>query len=462
MGRLIVVSNRIPVGDELSGGLVVALHECLQELGGIWLGANPELVEDPQPAVRLLGADGYTKMGFDLSEEDQENYYFGYANSVLWPLCHRRSDLMDLQPDYLDGYLRVNERVAEGIASLIEPDDLIWIHDYHFFPLAKALRARGVTARIGFFLHIPFPTIQDVDALPDKDQFVEWLSAYDLIGLQTEADVATCFEVFRRIESTEIFSHGRVGYQGKIVSIASFPIGIDPESFVHTAKQHDGRAAVNLLPGDQFVLGIDRLDYSKGLPQRMEGFGEWLNRRGEGDPRASFVQIATPSREAVEAYQNLRDELAMLAGKQNGRHSALDWTPIRYINSYVDRDTLAGLYRAADVCLVTPLADGMNLVAKEFVAAQDPSDPGVLVLSRFAGAAEQLTEALIVNPYDIASIADAIDQGLKMPREERVERYEAMAEVVFGQTVDAWARDFIKRLEGFQAVGNIANISLVS
>jgi trehalose 6-phosphate synthase len=454
-GRLIVVSNRIPTEEEPSGGLVVALHEALSETGGLWIGAYPDTVEEPTDELIDLPGGGYARKAFRLTSEERRTYYLGYANSVLWPLCHRRSDLIDFERAFAEGYLAVNRRVARAVAALAGPDDLVWIHDYHFLPLAAMLRALGVNARIGLFLHIPFPVLADLDALPERADFPGWIAAFDVVGLQTEADVARCRELFRGEEGSELLPGGRMRHGGRDFAACAFPIGIDAEAFAQAAAVGGGEYLVNLGPREDLVIGVDRLDYSKGLPNRFRAFGQFLDGQQKGDRRASLLQIAPPSREEVGAYQDIRDELERLSGCINGRHAELDWTPIRYIHRGLPREQLAVLYRAARVGLVTPLADGMNLVAKEYVAAQDPENPGVLVLSRMAGAAEELTEALLVNPYDIEEMATAIDAALGMSRAERQRRHRVLLEVVRRNDVGQWRRaclDALRRVERHEPV----------
>ncbi|AQS47424.1 trehalose-6-phosphate synthase [Thioclava nitratireducens] len=441
--RLIVVSNRIPSEATPSGGLVVALHEALREKGGIWIGAHPE-VGSEEPALIDMGGTQYDKLAFRLTEEDREAYYLGFANSVLWPIAHHRTDLVEINRSFDEGYLRVNRRIAQQMAEVISPEDHIWIHDYHFFPLAEELRSLGVTNRIGFFLHIPFPNITDLDVLPDPPAFARWLAHYDLVGLQTRADVARCLEMFRADPRAEMLPDGAIKFGAQEVSVRSFPIGISAESFARAAQDCAPPPAHELF-GDAYVIGVDRLDYSKGLPQRFRAFERYLESYDTG-PRASLVQIAPPSRESVRAYQEITADLQQIAGQVNGRFGEVHWAPIRFLHRPVPRDEIAGLLRGARAALVTPLADGMNLVAKEYVAAQDPEDPGVLVLSRFAGAAEDMTEALLVNPHDVDETAAAIRRALTMPLEERQARHTACLKVVEATDTRIWARSFLNRL----------------
>lgn len=457
MGRLIVVSNRIPTDALPQGGLVVALHEALLDRGGVWIGSSGDPVEGRKDELKTLATDPYTRMSFDLSPEEYDGFYLGYANSMLWPLFHHRVDLVEVNGDHAEMYRAVNDRVAGLIARQIQPGDMIWVHDYHFLPLAAALRRRGVTARIGFFLHIPFPNSSDMFALPERKQMPQWLAAYDIVGLQTRRDVANCLEYLRKDTGAEMTLKGRLRLGERFFEVRSFPIGIDVEGFAKTARETPA-PALNLAPEERLVLGVDRLDYSKGLVHRFEGFGRYLEMRAEEirdrkageaeSPRPTLLQIAPPSREDVEAYRDIRESLETAAGRINGAHAELDWTPIRYIRRGLPRELLAGLYARADLMLVTPLADGMNLVAKEFVAAQDPDDPGVLVLSHFAGAAEQMDEALMVNPYDQTDMARAIGRGLTMPLDERKDRYRALYDRLLDYDIDWWTESFLRVLSG--------------
>ncbi len=440
--KTIVVSNRVPTDERTSGGLVVALHDALAE-GGIWIGAHPDPGDPSEGLTPVPGSDG-RRMTFRLSEEDMANYYLGYANSVLWPICHRRADLVDMPKSFEEAYRSVNARVARLIADIAEPDDLIWVHDYHFFPLARELRACGLANRIGFFLHVPFPAPDDLSVLSQPEDFADWLADYNLLGLQTRGDIARCMEMYRADPRAEFMTDGTVKMHNRITSVRSFPIGIDVDDFRAQAEAKGPNPFGREAP-ECFVIGVDRLDYSKGIPNRFRAFGRYLESRPEGD-KCSLVQIAPPSREQVQAYQDITSELEEIVGRLNGAYSELDWTPIRYIHRGVDRATLARLFRMAHACAVTSLADGMNLVAKEYVAAQDPEDPGVLILSRFAGAAEDMTEALLVNPHDIENMARALKQAFEMPLEERKERHAACLKVVEDTDASQWANQFLRAL----------------
>ncbi|WP_371156874.1 trehalose-6-phosphate synthase [Jannaschia sp. 2305UL9-9] len=443
-GRLIVLSNRLPKGDVPAGGLIFALHEALSGAGGIWIGsADP--TETADDTLTPIGSGAYDRFTFSLTEAEHAGFYLGYSNAVLWPLFHHRSDLMEITGDDFDAYAAVNARVARALAAMLRPDDTIWIHDYHFLMVASELRKLGVGNRIGLFLHIPFPNVTDVLALPQANLLAGWLAAHDLVGLQAQRDVSAAFDVLRQDGEVQILNDGTWIRAGRIFAIRSFPIGIDAEGFAKTAAAAPTPELL-LDPRAPLLIGVDRLDYSKGLVHRFEAFGEYLARRSDPHMRPTFLQIAPVSRENVAAYQDIREELERASGSINGAHADLDWTPIRYVRHHVDRDRIAGLYRRADVALVTPLADGMNLVAKEFVAAQDVTDPGVLVLSHFAGAAEQMEAALQINPFDQGSFAEAIDRALTMSLEERIERNDALRKGVFEQDIAWWTQTFLNRL----------------
>ncbi|WP_245155638.1 alpha,alpha-trehalose-phosphate synthase (UDP-forming) [Paracoccus ravus] len=431
------------MGESISGGLVVALHDALGCSGGIWIGAHPD-PGDGDDSLEELGTSPYQRLAFRLTEEEQNNYYLGYANSVLWPLCHRRGDLVEMRSEYETSYRAVNARIARIVSRIAEPEDLIWVHDYHFLPLATEMRARGLRNRIGFFLHIPFPALGDLSVLSQPERFADDLAHYDLVGLQTRSDVARCLEMYRADPRAEFMPDGSIKFLDRFTSVRSFPIGIDTKGFAADAAQEAVNPFGREEPGS-YIIGVDRLDYSKGLPNRFRAFARYLETRPEG-VRPCLVQIAPPTRQQVRAYQDITRELEEIAGHVNGAFAELDWTPIRYIHRAVPRAELARLYRKARACLVTSYADGMNLVAKEYVAAQDPENPGVLLLSRFAGAAEDMTEALQINPYDVEEVSAAIAAAFDMPLAERKRRHAACLEIVKKTDVTIWSTDFLRVL----------------
>nr|MDP8995041.1 alpha,alpha-trehalose-phosphate synthase (UDP-forming) [Pseudomonadota bacterium] len=456
MSRLIVISNRVaaPRPDAeggAQGGLAVALSAALREYRGLWFGWSGEKTEEFTGHIELQRHAGVTTATIDLEEQDVEEYYNGYANRTLWPLFHYRIDLAEYDRSFGSGYERVNERFAETVAPLIEPDDLVWVHDYHLIPLGAQLRERGLKNRIGFFLHIPWPPARLMVSLPFHEGLVLSMLAYDVIGFQTEE----WLESFRHYVERELGGHcdedGTIRVGERSVHAAAYPIGIDFAQFDAAAKTDRARAAYERLKasaaGRHTIIGVDRLDYSKGLEERFLGYRRFLEEHDDCRGRVFLLQIAPPSRGEVHTYETIRESLDELSGRINGEFAEVDWVPIRYVNQGYAREDLAGFYRASEIALITPLRDGMNLVAKEYVAAQDPENPGVLILSRFAGAALQLKDALLVNPYSKEEISDAIHKALQMPREERVRRWKAMCEVVKREDVVAWRRAFVEALE---------------
>ncbi len=453
MGRLIAVSNRVSPprdpGEGSQGGLAMALSAALRKSDGLWFGWSGDITPEFTGQLKVERVHGVTVATVDLEEQDREEYYEGYANATLWPLFHYRIGLTDHDRAYDQGYRRVNERFAETLSHLIAPDDTIWVHDYHLIPLARALRARGVTNRIGFFLHIPWPAREVLTTLPRHRDLVEALFDYDLAGFHT-ADFCDALKGYVVGELGGTATQDTVSAGGRTLRLGVYPIGIDAQGFAEAAASAEGRESWarirGSLAGRRMIVGVDRLDYSKGIEERFLGYDRYLTENPSARETVFMLQIATLSRDGVGAYQDLRTRLDAAAGRVNGAHATFDWVPLRYVNSVHRRDELAGIYRAAHVGLVTPLRDGMNLVAKEYVAAQDPEDPGVLILSRFAGAAAQMREALIVNPFSREEIATAIGRALSMPLEERASRWRALADGVMREDVFAWSDGFLADL----------------
>jgi trehalose 6-phosphate synthase len=451
--RLVIVSNRVPLPSERgpqAGGLTVALADALQP-GSLWFGWSGRRSGSTTIEPRLHRADGITYATIDFSEADYRGFYVGFANGALWPLLHFRLGLVNFRREDYEGYRSVNRQFAESLTPLLRADDLIWVHDYHLFPLGEELRRLGVRNRIGFFLHTPFVPPALLHALPRSAELVRAMCCYDVVGFHTKIYRQAFLDCVREIVGIPAGSDGSFTYAGQHVRAIVDPIGIDADGFAEAAAHAEHSAeAVRLresLGGRALAIGVDRLDYSKGLVNRFDAFARLLGKYPQHRRHVSFLQIAARSREDSGAYQRLRRELDQLVGDTNGRFSEFDWVPLRYMTRAVRRQTLAGFYRIARLALVTPLRDGMNLVAKEFVAAQDARDPGVLILSQFAGAAEDLTEALIVNPFDAEEIADAMHEGLSMPLEERLRRYRALRERVWDTTASKYCATFLSHLE---------------
>jgi trehalose 6-phosphate synthase len=454
MSRLVVVSNRVADPRKTAaGGLAVALGDALSANGGVWFGWSGTVVEGGTPGegeVHTQQAGNVTLSTVDLCREDHDSYYLGYSNGVLWPVFHYRLDLADFDAGFIGGYRRVNQMLARKLLPQLLPTDIIWVHDYHLIPMAAELRAMGCKNRIGFFLHIPLPPPLILAAIPQHEWLIRSLFAYDLVGFQAQADV----EHFARYVGEEAGAEALDLHQfrafGRTVQAQAFPIGIDVDEFAALTHGKEAREMHERMKAEysrrRLLLGVERLDYSKGLPQRLRAFRKLLQKYPENLNSATLIQIASPSREALDTYTGLRQELESLCGAINGDYGELDWMPVRYIHRNVARKRLPGLYRVAAVALVTPLRDGMNLVAKEFIAAQDPADPGVLVLSRFAGAAEQLKEALLVNPYDSDGTAESIQLALQMPLHERQRRHQKLLERIRRQDVHWWRKSFLDAL----------------
>jgi trehalose 6-phosphate synthase len=460
MSRLVVVSNRVADPRKAAaGGLAVALGEALGAAGGLWFGWSGAVVEGGTPGegeLHVQQAGSVTLATVDLSAEDHAGYYLGYSNGVLWPVFHYRLDLARFDAGYIGAYRRVNQLFARKLMTLLKPDDIIWVHDYHLIPLAAELRAMGSTHRIGFFLHIPLPPQLLLAAIPQHEWLMRALFSYDLVGFQTEADLLHFSRYVQDEAGAEDLGGHRFQAFNRTVRAGAFPVGIDVDEFAALTHAKDACDMYERMKEEysrrKLLLGVERLDYSKGLPQRLRAFQSLLKKYPENLRSATLIQVASPSREDMGTYSDLLQELESLCGAINGNFGELDWMPIRFIHRNVARKRLPGLYRAARVALVTPLRDGMNLVAKEFIAAQDPADPGVLVLSRFAGAAEQLKEALLVNPYDTDGTADTIQRALQMPLEERQSRHQKLLKNIREQDVHWWCTSFL------QALGEAGNV----
>ncbi len=456
-GRLVVVSNRVPVptaaGSPPPGGLAVALSGALESRGGLWFGWSGKVADDKEPELHHQTVGNVDYAVVDLSRRDIDEYYHGFANRVLWPVCHYRLDLADLSRRDVNAYFRVNEQFARRLAKLLRPDDVIWVQDYHFIPMASFLRDLGFNNKIGFFYHIPFPPSDLAAAIPAYDRILKSFAAYNLIGFQTPVDAENFRACLTRSRAGTEMGNGWVGAYGRKFRATSFPISIETATFAQEARVAEKNVVVKRtlqsLEGHPLVIGVDRLDYSKGIRERIDAFATFVEKSAAAmKSRVTLLQITPKSRSEVPEYAEMQREVAEHVGHVNGRLGDVDWTPVRYVNKAMSRSALAGLYRIAKVGLVTPLRDGMNLVAKEYVAAQNPEDPGVLVLSRFAGAVHELDTALIVNPYNLEETASAIQRAFEMPLRERKERWKAMMSTIEVNDVENWCRSFLRELGG--------------
>lgn len=451
MTRLVVVSNRVAVGQGPrgdTGGLAVALRSALEKYGGVWFGWSGEVKQ--RSRLKKTSVPPIEFVTLDLRQSDYEEYYNGFANRALWPLLHYRLDLTAFERQDFRSYQRVNTLFARRLIPLLKPDDIIWIHDYHLMTLGSQLRQAGLKQKIGFFLHTPFPVAEILTALPPHAELVKALCSFDLIGFQTETDRRAFSDYIRFEAGGRALSKYRLKAFGREFEARAFPIGIDTDGIAKVAEKSMTPAVERRMDRQDsefsWILGVDRLDYSKGIPERFKAYEHLLDKYPGYHGKVRYLQISPASRSEVPEYQLIRKDLESMAGRINGRFSQIDWVPLNYqIKSYAQQ-TLLGLYRSASVGLVTPLRDGMNLVAKEYVASQDPEDPGVLVLSRYAGAAQQLDAALIINPYDYDGTANAIARALDMPKEERIERWQSLMKVLRKSTLDQWQQNFLNTL----------------
>ena len=451
--RVVLVSNRVADpqrGGPVAGGLASALTGAVRESGAIWIGGSGKLLTGAAPGELPVttAALGQGQLALvDFPEVEYRKFYDGMANSVLWPVLHFRADLLHYRADYFAAYQAVNQAMAAAVARVAPADAAIWVHDYHYFMLGDALRRRGVKGPLGFFLHTSFPNRSILSCVPVHRELMRSLTAYDLIGFQTDEDLLR----FRDYATAELFAtvvgQTDLRFGDRRVRLGVFPIGIDAERFAEAAASAQSSRPVQrlsqVLAGSRLAIGVDRLDYSKGLVRRFQAYQQFFARYPEERRRVSFLQITPPTRGKVEAYREMRAELAGIAGEMNAHLGDADWVPLRYINEGFSPEKLAGYYRLARVGCVTPLRDGMNLVAKEYVASQDPEDPGVLVLSTFAGAARQMGAALLVNPYDPETVAERLREALYMSLEERVERWTALMRTLRGTDLQAWFHAFI-------------------
>ena len=469
-GELIIASNRLPVSvrvddgdgyvaEPAAGGLVAALGPVIRERGGAWVGwagVSDATSDAVRPAIAK--ATGLDVIPVELTDDERDAFYLGFSNEIVWPLFHDLQTSCNFDPAYWDVYEGVNLKFARAIAKRSSsPDDLVWVHDYHLMRVGKRLRELGHEGRIGYFIHIPFPGPDIFRKLPWRRPIIEGLLEYDLLGFQTRRDVQNFLASARSILpleslppiSADIGEHRLPGSRRR-TRVGDFPIGIDWEREVGEAESEEARAAEAEVRSDvgsrRLLLGVDRLDYTKGLPERLDAFREALVRYPELRGGTTLLQLVVPSRQAIPEYAALREEIERRVGSINGELGAPGWVPVIYLHTTVDRVQLRGWYRAADVGLVTPLKDGMNLVAKEYCAAC-VDERGVLVLSEFAGSAQQLGEgALLVNPHDRLELAAAIARACQMPVDEQRERMRDMRRIVEATDVHWWADSFLDAL----------------
>ncbi|WP_247538032.1 alpha,alpha-trehalose-phosphate synthase (UDP-forming) [Ralstonia pseudosolanacearum] len=443
--RLVVVSNRlIDPQRPAAGGLAVALGDLMRDTDGLWFGWSGKTVDEPDTACVRTEPFGRTTLAqVDLSRTDYEGYYAGFSNSVLWPIFHERVKWADLNPAYFKAYEAVNRMLASHLRPMLRDSDILWVHDYHLIPFAQALRALGCTQRMGFFNHIPLPSPEVIRRIPQHRQLMRALASYDLVGMQSPRDVIN-LQLYWDAENIAAQSERRHD------SVHAFPIGIDVESLRALVPSPASQAVIDEVRDAAgrcvLMIGVDRLDYSKGIPTRLKAFRQLLQTHARMRSKVTLVQIAAPSRQSIPAYARLRDKTEKLVREINHWFGTGDWTPVMYFSESVDRTALPQLYRMSRVGVVTPVADGMNLVAKEYVAAQASRDPGVLVLSKGAGAASQLRDALLVPSKNRAATADAYAQALSMPLEERKARHAGLMRNIETEDLRWWRDNYLTAL----------------
>jgi len=461
---LLVVSNRLPElrsptlpGDPRwrnVGGLVSALEPALAARKGLWLGWSGRCIPGTAPSGRLpftIDAEASPALAWvDLPEYWRDKYYNGFCNGALWPLLHTLPERARLTEEEWSCYVRVNEAFAEVATALVGPATPVWVHDYHFLLLARALRRRGHCGPIGIFLHTPFPDPDVLRILPWAGDIADALLDFSLLGFHTDGYAGAFFRCAAALvpERARTLEGGGPGGTPR-VRVGIFPIGIIPEGFRDAAAPEVVEEASGLLRAiapNRLVLGVDRLDYTKGIPERLQAFGRMLELFPQWRGKVSLVQVSVPSRADIPDYADERARVESAVGRVNGEFGDASWVPVRYLYRSFGRQQLAELYRSAAVGYVTPLRDGMNLVAKEYVAAQDPADPGVLLLSSFAGAAAELVDALLTNPWHGEGLARDLDRALRMPLEERCARYARLRAAVDRTTALTWAESFLEAL----------------
>lgn len=454
--RLLIVSNRLPVTVSVrgtrvavrpsSGGLASGLGGPHARARGLWFGwpGTTDAIADvhERELSRVFAERRIVPVMLD--PEEVHDFYDELSSGVLWPVFHDRLDRLPLHPPRWEVYERVNARFADAVAAEYEPGDVVWVHDYHLMRVPALLRERLPEAHIGFFLHVPFPASDLFETLPPREDLLKGVLGADLVGFHTSRYAENFAAAVSRVLGLPADADGAITLDHRRVRLGAFPMGVDAARFIELAGSAAVESTTTALKATahQLMVGVDRLDYSKGIPRRLLAFEELLTRHPDLRGRLRLVQVAVPSRKRVSAYQRFRREVDELVGRINGAFATPTWTPIQYIHGNVSPEMLVALYRAAAVMLVTPVRDGMNLVAKEFVASRVDED-GVLVLSEFAGAAEELTSAIVINPYDTRVLSDAMYFALTMDEPERRQRMRRMRESVLASDVHVWAERFL-------------------
>ena len=454
MSKLIILSNRvsIPHSDQPSaGGLAVALQDALNDIGGVWLGWNGQKIPDHEAQnFSCLCKDHIEYITCPLTETQYTHYYAGFANNTLWPAMHYRADLIEYKSAEYEDYQHVNFLFAQKLAQIAEPDDLIWVHDYHFLSVARYCRALGMQNKIGFFLHIPFAPVYIWQKIPNASQLIQDICQYDVVGLQTEKDQKQCIQVCTSLLQAQKIQQDLISFNQRLTTIKCYPIGVHPAAIQQAAQQASTLQKPLQLPiqshSPKSIIGVDRIDYSKGLLERFISFADFLEQYPEYRNQLQHLQIACPCRLDVPAYQRLFERFKIKIELINQEFSQDQWQPIQCIYEAVQHQQLMQIYRQADICWISSIRDGMNLVAKEFIAAQDPENPGVLILSKYAGAAETMTDALLVDPTDKMAMVNTLKTALEMPKRERIARYHKLMSGLKRFDIHDWRTMFINDL----------------
>ncbi|PZX56649.1 bifunctional alpha,alpha-trehalose-phosphate synthase (UDP-forming)/trehalose-phosphatase [Algoriphagus chordae] len=460
MSKTIIVSNRLPISlrhrngrfefKPSAGGLATGLGSIYKEGDNIWIGWPGNTVDDPEQRAEIILELHDLKMApVFLSKEDVEEFYEGFSNETLWPAFHYFTQYMVYNPEHWEAYVRVNQKFCDAILKKAGPDDTIWIHDYQLLLLPQMLREVLPNATIAFFQHIPFPSYEILRMIPWRKELLAGVCGADLIGFHTYDDMRHFLSAVGRINGLSSES-GYIQAENRIINVDSFPMGIDYDKFAKQAKSKKTLRYVTefgkQVENQKLLLTIDRLDYSKGIPQRIQAFNQLLEQHKELHGKVSMIMIVVPSRDKVQSYKELKEEIDLLVGRINSEYSTLNWVPVHYFYRSFPFEELSAFYNMSDIALVTPLRDGMNLVCKEFVASKT-DQTGVLILSEMAGASKELQDAILVNPYDRQGVVDAIFNALSMPQEEQIARISSMQESLKKYDVFQWVKVFMDRLD---------------
>lgn len=456
MSKLIVLSNRVnlpSVDGHAAGGLAVALQDALQDMGGVWLGWNGEKIKSiDEQHFSVHQTEHVEFVTCPLTQQQYEDYYCGFSNNTLWPAMHNREDLIEFQHEEFRTYQKVNQHFATELSRIAQPEDIIWVHDYHFLSIAHHCRELGMKNRIGFFLHIPCAALDIWKGLNISEKLIQHLSEYNVIGLQTEQDQKKCVDVLQYYLGGLLTLDQILVLENREIKIQCYPIGVNPELIQQTALDAENEKTDTTFNFEQVgnhktIISVDRIDYSKGLIERFNAFADFLKQHPEYHQLVTDLQVACPCRMDIPAYEDLFNQVQTTVEAINHQFSQGDWNPIHCTHDTIAHDQLMQIYRQSDICWVNSLRDGMNLVAKEFIAAQDPEHPGILILSKYAGSAEQMPEAIIVDPESPSSMVDALKKALVMSKSERIERYEYLIKGLKHFDITDWRNAFLNDLK---------------